>query len=140
MRAIALSLGQDVNSHDKEMAEAKKKEEEDTVRRLAEEKEREHREMEPLSKAVLDEFSSKLLPGCLELASTIPESVYRVCDLISALAKRSGQVWRDNALTTLHDKVHGIDMGIDVGGDSARIMCCAGFGECAWTGVRVGTQ
>lgn len=105
VRAIALSLGQDISSQAKEKEEAKKKEEEENVRKLAEEKERECMEMEPLHKAVLDEFSCKLLPGCLELASSIAESVYRVCDLISALAKRNGDSWKNQALSTVHDKV-----------------------------------
>lgn len=104
MRAIALSLGQDITSQAKEKEEARLKEEE-KVRKQLEEKERQRKEMEPLEKAVLDEFSSKLLPGCLELASSITESVYRVCDLISSLAKRNGDDWRTRALLTVHDKV-----------------------------------
>lgn len=106
MRAIALSLGEDITAKAKEKEEERKKEEEEKAKKLAEEKEREQKEMEPLHKAVLDEFSSKLLPGCLELAASISESVYRVCDLVSALAKRNGEMWRNEALTTVHDKVH----------------------------------
>ncbi len=105
MRAIALSLGQDVTKQAKEKEETRKKEEEEKARKLTEEHEREQRVMEPLDKAVLDDFSSKLLPGCLELTSSIAQSVYRVCDLIVALAKRNGESWRNNALVTVHDKV-----------------------------------
>ena len=106
MRAIALSLGEEMPSKSKEKEEeAKKKEEEEKAMKLAEEKERERKEMEPLKKDVLDDFSSKLLPGCLELASSISESVYRVCDLVSALAKRNGEQWRNQALTTVYHKV-----------------------------------
>ena len=105
MRAIALSLGQDISSQAKEQEETRVKEEEEKARKQVEERERQQRELEPLQKAVLDEFSSKLLPGCLELASTISECVYRVCDLISSLAKRNGEVWRNLALCTVHDKV-----------------------------------
>lgn len=105
MRAIALSLGEDDSAESKELEETKKKEEEEKARQLADLKEREHREMEPLEKQVLDDFSSKLLPGCLQLVSSISESVYRVCDLISSLARRNGEEWRNQALSTVHDKV-----------------------------------
>lgn len=105
MRAIALSLGQDVTAQAKEKEETRKKEEEEKARKHTEVKERQCKDMEPLQKAVLDEFSSKLLPGCLELVSSISESVYRVCDLISSLAKRNGDAWRSHALCTVHDKV-----------------------------------
>ncbi len=104
LRAIALSLGQEEVG--KEQEEAKRLEVlQEKARKAAEEKEREHREMVPLHKVVLDDFSSKLLPGCLELASSIAESVYRVCDLVSALAKRNGEAWRSEALSTVYDKV-----------------------------------
>lgn len=105
MRAIALSLGQDITTQAKEKEEARVKEEEEKARKQAEEKERQRREMEPLPRAVLDEFSGKLLPGCLKLAASISESVYRVCDLISSLAKRNGDTWRAQALSTVHDQV-----------------------------------
>ena len=105
MRAIALSLGQDIDPKLKEKEEAKKKEEEDKVQKLTEEKEREQREMKPLDKSLLDDFSNKLLPGCLKLASSISESVYRVCDMIVALSKRNGESWRNRSLATVHDGV-----------------------------------
>ena len=108
MRAIALSLGEDITAQAKEKEEARRKEEEEKSRKLAEERERERQLMEPLDKAVLDDFSSKLLPGCLDLTSSIAQSVYRVCDLIAALTKRNGETWRNKALVTIHDKVHRI--------------------------------
>lgn len=100
LRAIALSLGQDVAAEDtKEQEEAKKKEEEEEkARKEEEEKEKVKRSMEPLDKVLLDDFSDLLLPGCLSLASSVSGSVYRVCDLISALAKRNGEKWRGKAL------------------------------------------
>lgn len=94
MRAISLSLGQDVEAQDsKEQEVAKKKEVDDKTK-----KERKRKSMEPLDKALLDDFSDLLLPGCLTLASSVSESVYRVCDLISALTKRNGEKWRAKAL------------------------------------------
>ena len=96
MRAISLSLGHDIEPQDtKKQGEEKKKETKDKAK---EEEEREKRSMEPLDKALLDDFSDHLLPGCLSLASSVSESVYRVCDLISALTKRNGGKWRAKAL------------------------------------------
>ena len=112
MRAIALSLGQDIDGaqppsvDEKEKEAAKKREEEEEkVRKEEEEKEKVRRSMEPLDKALLDHFSDLLLPGCIKLASTMSECVYRVCDLISALAKRNGGNWRTKALENVCEAV-----------------------------------
>lgn len=98
MRAISLSLGQDVEAQDSKEQEVAKKKEVDDKTKKEEEKERKRKSMEPLDKALLDDFSDLLLPGCLTLASSVSESVYRVCDLISALTKRNGEKWRAKAL------------------------------------------
>lgn len=112
MRAIALSLGQDAEAEpepppdNKEQEAAKKKEEEEKkAKKEEEEKEKVRRSMEPLDKVLLDDFSDLLLPGCLRLAATVSESVYRVCDLISALAKRNGGDWRAKALEDVSEAV-----------------------------------
>jgi len=118
MRAIALSLGQDIggakppSGDEKEKEAAKKREEEqeekeEKARKEEDEKERVRRSMEPLDKALLDQFSDLLLPGCIKLASTVSECVYRVCDLISALAKRNGGNWRTKALENVCEAVSG---------------------------------
>ena len=105
MKAISLSLGQDPQK-EKEKEEAKKKKmEEERAKKEALENEEMKRNMEPLDKTLLDDFSDHLLPGCLSLASSVSESVYRVCDLISALAKRSGEKWRTKALGDIRHAV-----------------------------------
>ncbi len=104
MQAIALSLGQDIDSQPasdtKEQDAAKKKEEaeEKARKQQQEEKEKVKSSMEPIDKVLLNEFSDLLLPGCIKLASVVSESVYRVCDLVSALARRNGDDWRNWAL------------------------------------------
>ncbi len=37
----------------------------------------------------------------MQLLDTLPETVYRVCDLIGVITNRSGATWRDGALTSL---------------------------------------
>ena len=118
MRAIALSLGNTVKKEE----EGEKKEEP--------KKEEEKDDLSPVNKALLDEFSDTLLPGCIELASSVSDSVYRVCDLLSALAKRNGREWRSRALERVRNKVSGGGVaGGVVGMLGYRLMltlCCTG--------------
>ena len=95
MRAIALSLGQDVKKEEEEKKEETKKEEEKEPKD----------DLSQVNKELLDEFSDILLPGCIELASSVSDSVYRVCDLLSALAKRNGGEWRSRALERVRNQV-----------------------------------
>ena len=95
MRAIALSLGQDVKKEEEEKKEETKKEEEKEAKD----------DLSPVNKELLYEFSDVLLPGCIELASSVSDSVYRVCDLLSALAKRNGGEWRSRALERVRNQV-----------------------------------
>lgn len=41
----------------------------------------------------------------MKLLDAIPESVYRVCELISVVTARNGKKWREDALTTLTKEV-----------------------------------
>ncbi len=103
MRAIAMSLGQDANAEQEREKERQREEEERERKRQEEEEKRKKEEklLRPLDKAVLDEFSEELLMGCMELVSSVAESVYRICDLVSALAKRNGPEWRNRTLGTI---------------------------------------
>ena len=113
MRAIALSLGQESSATAEKGSEQqekeKREEDEERKRKEAEEKERERlrlRELlKPIDSATLDDFSNELLPRCVELASSVAESVYRTCDLISALAKRNGKEWTKQALLRVKTSV-----------------------------------
>ncbi len=90
---------------EKEREKQKEKEEE---RKRQEEEEKRTRELESLrqlDKTLLDQFSDELLRGCIKLVSSVAESVYRVCDLIAALAKRNGTEWRNRTLDTIKTQV-----------------------------------
>ena len=39
--------------------------------------------------------------GCLSLLDVLPETIYRVCDLIVVVADRNGDGWRDDTLAAL---------------------------------------
>ena len=65
-----------------------------------EEEEPELAEEEPLSPQVLDEFCERVVSGCMCLLDALPESVYRVCDLLSDVATRNGANWRNEHLLT----------------------------------------
>jgi len=58
-------------------------------------------ESQVLSKEAIDKFTMVALPACLNLVDTLPETVYRVCDLLMTITKRNGEVWRDEMLDTL---------------------------------------
>lgn len=45
------------------------------------------------------------LSGCLQLLDVLPESVYRVCNLIMVMTVRNGPQWRTEILTTLINEV-----------------------------------
>lgn len=80
-RAIAMSLGENVA------------EEEEAVE--------ENRESEPLPKDMMDNFTKDILPGCLRLLDTLPDTVYRVCDLLLAVSQRNGEKWIQDMLRQL---------------------------------------
>ncbi|CAL1528834.1 unnamed protein product [Lymnaea stagnalis] len=95
MRAIAMSLGENaVMSTDQGKNEGK----DEKVNNEAEEKQEAE---EPLDTAVLDEFTYNIFPGCLNLLDTLPETVYRVCDLLIVVMARNGASWKRETLGTL---------------------------------------
>ena len=53
---------------------------------------------EALESSVIDNFAANMLPGCVNLVSDFPETVYKACDLIVALSERNGCEWRDRVL------------------------------------------
>ncbi|XP_070192440.1 E3 ubiquitin-protein ligase HUWE1-like isoform X3 [Littorina saxatilis] len=100
MRAIALSLGESVvmSTDQADQSTSEKKEEE-------EEQEKQEKE-DPLDKSVLDDFTEGMLDGCLNLLDMLPETVYRVCDLLTVVTQRNGSQWRDRTLDTIVQEVH----------------------------------
>lgn len=53
---------------------------------------------EPLEAAELLAFTDSMLPGCSQLLDELPDTVYRVCDLIMTAVKRNGPTYRDSVL------------------------------------------
>lgn len=53
----------------------------------------------------IDEFTQNALSQCLNLLDMMPDTVYRICDLLVAIAKRNGDEWRDNMLRQLMKEI-----------------------------------
>uniref|UniRef100_A0A3Q1KBD0 E3 ubiquitin-protein ligase HUWE1 n=1 Tax=Anabas testudineus TaxID=64144 RepID=A0A3Q1KBD0_ANATE len=103
MRAIAMSLGQEVSmeqrSDSPEEAARRREEEDRRARERAEEEEarclERFMEAEPLDPQELHAFTDSMLPGCFHLLDELPDTVYRLCDLLMTAIKRSGPEYRD---------------------------------------------
>ncbi|XP_015788441.1 E3 ubiquitin-protein ligase HUWE1 isoform X3 [Tetranychus urticae] len=104
IRAIAMSL--DENATPEGSAEGTSKETPE-------------KESEPMSKEVIDEFTNELLVGCLKLLDTLPETVYRVCDLLLAVCHRNGEKWTEQMFKQL---ISAISSNIDKLLESAQPM------------------
>lgn len=79
---------------------ARRREEEDRrARERAEEEEarclERFMEAEPLDPQELHSFTDSMLPGCFHLLDELPDTVYRLCDLLMTAIKRSGPEYRD---------------------------------------------
>lgn len=83
-------------------AACRKEEEERRARERQEEEEAKCLEKfegaEPLEAAELLAFTDSMLPGCSQLLDELPDTVYRVCDLIMTAVKRNGAAYRDSVL------------------------------------------
>ncbi|XP_029689696.1 E3 ubiquitin-protein ligase HUWE1 isoform X5 [Takifugu rubripes] len=103
MRAIAMSLGQEVSmeqrSDSPEEAARRREEEDRRARERAEEEEarclERFMEAEPLDPKELHTFTDSMLPGCFHLLDELPDTVYRLCDLLMTAIKRNGPEYRD---------------------------------------------
>lgn len=49
---------------------------------------------------MLDQFTADMLQGCLEVLTGMPGTVYKACDVLSAVAQRNGKEWKER--TTMH--------------------------------------
>ncbi|XP_039631653.1 E3 ubiquitin-protein ligase HUWE1 isoform X3 [Polypterus senegalus] len=113
MRAIAMSLGQDISmeqrSDSPEETARRKEEEERKTREKQEEEEAKCLEKfldaEPLVPDELHKFTDTMLPGCFHLLDELPDTVYRVCDLIMTAIKRNGADYRDMILRQVVNQV-----------------------------------
>lgn len=61
---------------------------------------------QPLPKKSLDDFTQNLLKTCLNILDQLPETVYKVCDLLITVTKRNGPIWRDEMLDTLCKEIY----------------------------------
>ncbi|XP_056366849.1 E3 ubiquitin-protein ligase HUWE1 [Oenanthe melanoleuca] len=113
MRAIAMSLGQDIpmeqRAESPEEAACRKEEEERRARERQEEEEAKCLEKfegaEPLEAAELGAFTDAMLPGCSQLLDELPDTVYRVCDLLMTAVRRNGPAYRDSVLKQVVQQV-----------------------------------
>uniref|UniRef100_A0AAQ4S1K7 E3 ubiquitin-protein ligase HUWE1 n=1 Tax=Gasterosteus aculeatus aculeatus TaxID=481459 RepID=A0AAQ4S1K7_GASAC len=62
-------------------------------------------EAEPLDPKELHTFTDSMLPGCFHLLDELPDTVYRLCDLLMTAIKRSGAEYRDLILGQVVDQV-----------------------------------
>ncbi|XP_041093093.1 E3 ubiquitin-protein ligase HUWE1-like [Polyodon spathula] len=113
MRAIAMSLGEDMSmeqqSDSPEDASRRQEEEERRAREKQEEDEARCLEkfqcVEPLGAEELHSFTDTMLPGCFTLLDELPDTVYRVCDLIMTAVKRNGLEYREMILRQVVNQV-----------------------------------
>ncbi|XP_063288562.1 E3 ubiquitin-protein ligase HUWE1 isoform X2 [Pelobates fuscus] len=113
LRAIAMSLGQDIPMEQRaELPEetARRKEEEERKAREKQEEEEakcleKFQDAEPLEQDELHGFTDTMLPGCFHLLDELPDTVYRVCDLIMTAIKRNGADYRDMILKQVVNQV-----------------------------------
>uniref|UniRef100_A0A2K5QGQ4 E3 ubiquitin-protein ligase HUWE1 n=1 Tax=Cebus imitator TaxID=2715852 RepID=A0A2K5QGQ4_CEBIM len=113
MRAIAMSLGQDIpmdqRAESPEEVACRKEEEERKAREKQEEEEakclEKFQDADPLEQDELHTFTDTMLPGCFHLLDELPDTVYRVCDLIMTAVKRNGADYRDMILKQVVNQV-----------------------------------
>jgi hypothetical protein len=59
----------------------------------------------------LHTFTDTMLPGCFHLLDELPDTVYRVCDLIMTAIKRNGADYRDMILKQVVNQVSSQNTG-----------------------------
>ncbi len=107
MRAIALSLGENV------MVSQSQNQQQDRAASELESQEDErflNEDFAALDRPVIDEFTESALVGCLGLVDTLPDTVYRVCDLLLAVFSRNGPDFKE---TVLRDLIREVVFAVD---------------------------
>lgn len=54
--------------------------------------------VQQLDKQILDKFANTMLPGLMKILDNVPDTVYRVCELIVVVVRKYGDSWRDDTL------------------------------------------
>ena len=99
-RAIEMSLAEQTREDQGSEPSKAPKEEPESEDMLTDE------DFTPLSKEVIDDFTNQALSGCLNLLDTLPDTIYRVCDLMLAVFQRNGTEFKENVLKSLVEEVH----------------------------------
>ncbi|XP_048511685.1 E3 ubiquitin-protein ligase HUWE1 isoform X4 [Athalia rosae] len=88
-------------------------------------------------KKSIDDFTHSSLEQCLNLLDLMPDTVYRICDLLVTITKRNGDEWRDSTLRQLIREIGNlVDFLIDIaenGGENngTKLIECEEAGKVA---------
>nr|CAB3254981.1 E3 ubiquitin-protein ligase HUWE1-like [Phallusia mammillata] len=92
-------------SHEPQVSdEEKKKQDEEEQRKKNDELELKmlsQDDEEPMSSSDIDAFAESIFDGSMHLVNQLPDTVYRVCDVIVVLMKRAGKDWADGVFVKL---------------------------------------
>lgn len=47
---------------------------------------------------MLDQFTAGMLQGCLEVLTGMPGTVFKACDVLSVVAQRNGEEWKQTTM------------------------------------------
>ena len=53
----------------------------------------------------MDQFTSDMLQGCLEVLTEMPGTVFKACDVLSAVALRNGEDWKETTMRLVLEQV-----------------------------------
>lgn len=62
----------------------------------------------PLEKTVLDQFTADMLQGCLEVLTEMPGTVFKASDVLSAVALRNGEDWKEATMRRVLEQVSAV--------------------------------
>ena len=62
--------------------------------------------MDILKPEDVDQFTETVLEQCLSVLDKIPESVFRIRELLVAVGQRNGKVWMEKTLDILLEQVN----------------------------------
>uniref|UniRef100_A0A1B6DRZ8 HECT-type E3 ubiquitin transferase n=1 Tax=Clastoptera arizonana TaxID=38151 RepID=A0A1B6DRZ8_9HEMI len=75
-------------------------------------------DFEPLSKENLDEFTKGALDVCLDILEVLPDTIYRVCELLISIMRRNGEKFTNDLLTSItasiYEKVNVLNSAVNM--------------------------
>lgn len=75
----------------------------------------------PLSEDAITDFTQDALLTCLNLLDILPDTVYRVCDLLVTITKRNGEAFRDHTLNLMLAEIGMMTMNLITMVDSPKV-------------------